>query len=168
VAACRFRQTLRKGLLEGVKVLIVGAGEAFFSDEFPQALDQIEIGGVSRQKQELNAKSSRLLHHEPTALRARIIHHHGDRSAQTQGSELVEPFAHAAGIDVAVIGHGNQLMGDGMQCCQDIEALPSARGTHQHASETPQPPQVGSQDEMGRIDKKEGALTGFSLLQPRL
>ena len=57
VAACRFRQTLGDGLLEGVKVLIVGAVEAFFSDEFPQAFNQIEIGGVSRQKQEFNPES---------------------------------------------------------------------------------------------------------------
>ena len=35
VAARRFGQTLRDGLLEGVKVLIVGAVETFFADEAP-------------------------------------------------------------------------------------------------------------------------------------
>ncbi len=137
MAACRFRQTQGDGLLEGVKVLIVGAVEAFFSDEFPQAFNQIEIGGVSRQKQEFNPQSSRLLHHEPTALIARIIHHHGHRGGEAQGGDLLEQFAHAGGIDVAVIGHGNELVGDGMQRPQDIEALPSAGRTHQHAGETP-------------------------------
>ena len=151
-------------MLEGVKVLIVGAVEAFFPHEAPQALNQIEIGRIRRQKQQFDAQPRCRLEHEPTALIASIIHHHGNRGGETKQSDLLEQFAHAGGIDVAVIGHRNQLMGDGMQRPQDIEALPATGRTYEHAGKTPEPSQVGPEDEMGRIDEKDGSLTGFGLL----
>jgi hypothetical protein len=55
-------------------------------------------------------------------------------------------------------------MSHGMQSPQHIEALPTTRSTHQHAGKTPEPAQIGSQDEMGRIDEKDRALSGFGLL----
>jgi hypothetical protein len=51
-----------------------------------------------------------------------------------------------------------------MQGPQHIEALPATGSSHDEAGETPQPAQIRSQDKMGRIDKKDGALTGFGLL----
>ena len=160
----RFSQTVLDRLFEQSKVLVIVRIQALFSDEFPQAFNQIEIGGVGRQKQEFNPESSRLLHHEPTALIAGIIHHHSHRGGEAQGGELLEQFAHAGGIDVAVIGHGNELVGDGMQGSQHIEALPATGSTHHDASETPEPAQIGPEDKMGSIDEKDGALTGFGLL----
>jgi hypothetical protein len=55
-------------------------------------------------------------------------------------------------------------MGDGMQRPQDIEALPATGSTHEHAGKTPYPSQRGPQDEMGRVNEKDDALTHFGLL----
>ena len=164
VAACRFCQTVSDRLLEQGKVLIVVAVETFFAHETPQALNQIEIGGIRWQKEQFEAQLRGLLEHKPTALIAGIIHHHGNRGLQTEGGDLLEQFAYADGIDVAVIGHGNELIGDGMQCPQHIEALSATGRTYDHTGETPQPAQIRPQDKMGCIDEKDRALTGFGLL----
>ena len=52
-------------MLEGVKVLIGGAVEAFFTHEAPQALNQIEIGRIRRQKQQFDAQPPCRLEPEP-------------------------------------------------------------------------------------------------------
>jgi len=137
VTTGRFSQTVLDRLFEQLKVLVIVRIQALFSDEFPQALNQIEIGGVCRQKEDFSPEMSGPLQHEPTALIARIIHHHGNRGGEAKQSDLLEQFAHAGRVDVAVIGHGNELVGDGMQRPQHIEALPSAGRTHQHAGKTP-------------------------------
>jgi hypothetical protein len=164
VAARRFCQTLGDGLLERFKVFIVGVVETFFAHETPEPLNQIEIGRIGGQKEELDAQLAGPLEHEPAALIARIVQHQGNRGAEAKDGDLLEQFAHADGVDVALIGHGNELVSDGMQSSQHIEALSATRSAHQHASETPEPAQIRPQDEMGRIDEKDGALTGFGLL----
>ncbi len=55
-------------------------------------------------------------------------------------------------------------MSNGMQSPQHIEAWPATRSTHEHTGKTPEPAQIGSQDEMGGIDEKDGTLSGFGLL----
>jgi hypothetical protein len=67
-------------------------------------------------------------------------------------------------MDGAVIGHGNELVGEGMPRQEDSEAVPATGSAHDHAGKTPEPPQVGPEDELGRIDEKEGSLSGFGLL----
>ncbi len=47
-----FRQTVLGSALEQLKVLVISRREALFSDQFPQALNQIEIGRGGRQKQD--------------------------------------------------------------------------------------------------------------------
>ena len=137
VAARRFPQTLSDGPLEQFEVLIIVTVETFLAHETPQALNQIEVGRIGRQKEEFDAQLLGSLEHEPTALIASIIHHHGNGGLQAKESDLLEQFAHAGRIDVAVIGHGYELVADGIQCSQDIEALPPTGGTHDHAGETP-------------------------------
>jgi hypothetical protein len=151
-------------LLEQVKVLIVVTVETFFAHEAPQALNEIEIGGIGRQKEHLDVQLRGPLKHETAALIASVIHHQGNGCLQTQGGDLLKEFTHTSRVDVAVIGHGNELMGDGMQGPQDVKALPTAGSTHDHTGETPQPAQIRSQDKMGRIDEKDRSLTGSGLL----
>lgn len=133
----RFRQTVLKSPLEQLKVFIIGRREAFFSDEFPQAFNQIEIGGVGRQEEDFDQEGSSPLQHEPTVVIAGIIHHQGHRGGEAEGGDLFEQFAHTGGVDVAVVGHRDELMGDGMQGSQHVESLPSTGSTHDDASETP-------------------------------
>jgi hypothetical protein len=50
--------------------------------------------------------------------------------------------------------------GIAFRAAQDIEALPSARRFDPTPCETPQVTQKRAEDNMSRIDKKDGAFTG--------
>ena len=160
----RFRQTGLDSLLEQLKVLVIFRIQALFFDEFPQTLNQIEIGGVGRQKEDFDAQISSLLKHQPTALIASIIHHHSHRQSQPEQSYLLQQCTDTGRRDVAVVGHGDKLMRDGIQGTQDVEALPSAGRTHQDACETPEIAQIRPQHKVGTIHKKDGSRSGFGLL----
>ena len=87
---CRFGQTALNSPPEQLKVLVIFRIETLFSDEFPQAFNQIEIGRVGRQKENFDPQSGSLGLHEPTALIPRIVHHHGDGYLQAELSDLLE------------------------------------------------------------------------------
>ena len=159
-----FRQTELESLLEQLKVLVIFGIQTLFSDKFPQALNQIEIGGVGRQKEDFYAEMSRPLEHKPTVLIASIIHHQGNRPLQPQQSNLLQQFADTGRGDVAVVGHRDQLMGNSMQGGQDVEALPPAGCTDQDARERPEIAEIASQHKMGSIDEKDRSRPGFRLL----
>ena len=159
-----FRQTALESMLEQLKVLVIFCIQTRFSNKFPQALNQIEIGGVGRQKEDFYPEMSSPLEHEPTAWIASIIHHQGNRPLQLKQSNLLQQFADTGRGDVAVVGHRDQLMRDGMQGSQDVEALPSAGCTDQDASERPEITQIGSQHKMGSIDEKDRSRPCFRLL----
>ncbi len=52
------RQTVRDSVFEEGEVLIVFIIETFFANKFPEPFDQIEIGGVRREKEDLNVQAS--------------------------------------------------------------------------------------------------------------
>ena len=52
------RQTTRDSLFEKREVLVIGVIETFFANKFPEAFDEIEIGGVRRKKKDLNVQTS--------------------------------------------------------------------------------------------------------------
>lgn len=151
-------------MLEQCKVLIVCGIQTFLFHEFPEPLNQIEIGRVGRKKEEFDIQIPGFLHHQATVLVASIIHHECDWSLQAQQGDLLQERAHAERIDVALIGHGDKLMGDGIQGSQHVEPLSPTGGPHHHTHNTPQPAQIGCQDKMGRIDEKDCPPPRFGLL----
>jgi len=54
-------------------------------------------------------------------------------------------------------------MGDGIECTQDIETLPSGTWFDKQAFKAPQKSQIGTQDKMGGIDKENGSFACFRL-----
>jgi hypothetical protein len=50
---------------------------------------------------------------------------------------------------------------DRIQSPQDVEALPPGGCLDEHPPQGPQKAQKGHQDEIGRIDKENGALPGL-------
>ena len=159
-----FRQTVLESVLEQLKVLVIFGIQALLFDKLPYALNQIEVGRVGRQKEEFYPQMSSPLDHQPTVLIASSIHHHGHRPWQPKQGQFLQQVAHTARGDVAVVGHGHQLMRDGIQGTQDVEALPSAGRTHQDACETPEIAKIASQHKMGTIHEKDGARPCFRLL----
>jgi hypothetical protein len=160
----RFRQTVLDRLLEQLKVRVIVGREAFLSDEFPQAFNQIEIGGVGRETTGVQSPQQR-----PSPARADSGEQRALSITTVMGvcspskAELLEELTDTGRIDVALIGDGHQLMGDGIQGAQHVEALSPARRTHHHAGETPEETKVGPQHKMGGIDEKDGPLAGLGL-----
>jgi hypothetical protein len=108
VATRGLGEAVGDGLLEQVNVFIVGAVETFFAHEAPEPLNQIEIGRIGRQKEQLDAQLAGSLHYQSTALIAGIVHQQGHRRGETEGGDLLEQVAHTAGVDGALIGHASR------------------------------------------------------------
>jgi len=51
------RQTTRDSLFEEREVLVIFVIKTFFANKFPEAFDQIKIGGVRRKKKDLNVQT---------------------------------------------------------------------------------------------------------------
>ena len=58
VSGGSLRQTARNGLFEEGEVLIVFIIETFLANKFPEPFDQIEIGRIRRDKEDLNVQTS--------------------------------------------------------------------------------------------------------------
>src|SRR6201995_1438808 len=56
------------GLFEDGEVVVVDRIEALFFDELPKPLDEVEIGGISRQEKKLDAKGEGKIPDQPTFL----------------------------------------------------------------------------------------------------
>ena len=78
----------------------------------------------------------------------------------------MESLTATLGVDVGFMGDGDQLMGDGIEGTEDIEALPPGTGFAKQAFKAPQKAERGTEDKMRGIDKENGSLTDFCLLQP--
>ena len=92
-----------------------------------------------------------------------IIHDHRDWRGEPKPSDFFQEFAHACRIDVAVVGHRDELVSDGVERPQHIEPLPSARSPDHDTDEAPEKAKIGSQDKMSTIDKKDGSRSRFRL-----
>lgn len=80
----------RDGLLEEGEVLVIGRVQTFLFDEFPKPLDEIEIGGIGRQVQHLDAERFGQIHDQPTFLIAGIIENERDRNGQSAGGDTAQ------------------------------------------------------------------------------
>ena len=103
--------------------------------------------------------------HESAFLIASIVQDQGDGFTREAGCQRGEQQAHACGIDVSFVGDGEDLFGHGIHRCEHIEALASGRRSDKEAFKSPNFGQAGTQDEMGRIDEENMALSGFGVGQ---
>ena len=105
--------------------------------QLPTSADSMKQLQASVLSDLIDAQLPGQLEHEPTALITSIIHDHGNWGGEAKSGDLLKEFTHTGGVDVAVIGHGDELMGDGMQGPQHIETLPATGSAHHDADETP-------------------------------
>lgn len=135
-------QAGRDGVFEDREILVVDRVQALLFDEFPQSLNEIEVGGIGRQIQQFDAEGCGQIKHQMTLLVARIVEDECDRDIQAQRRNPAQQFANAVGIDVGVVGDHDQLMGDGVQGPQHIEALPPCRRADEQACKAPQQAEI--------------------------
>src|ERR1700722_13969731 len=110
---------------ERLVVGVVGGVEAFLLDELPQAFDQIEIGGVRRQVQQLDTQLGRQVAHQRALLVARVVQHQRNRQARTGLDHGTQQGADGLSVDVTVIGNLHQVVADGVQSPKDVEPFSS-------------------------------------------
>lgn len=90
-----FRQTGSNSLFESLKVSIISRIEAFLFHELPQPFDQIEIGGVRWEKEDLNIQTSGNVKDILASLIPSVIHNKGDRVLQTKCSNFFKQLSNA-------------------------------------------------------------------------
>src|SRR6201991_4203504 len=72
------------GLFEDGEVVVVDRIEALFFDELPKPLDEVEIGGISRQEKKLDAKGEGKIPDQPTFLITGVVKNEGDGHGEAQ------------------------------------------------------------------------------------
>jgi hypothetical protein len=61
------------GLFEDDEIVVVDRIEALFFDKLPKPLDEVEIGGISRQEQKLDAKGEGKIPDQPAFLITGVV-----------------------------------------------------------------------------------------------
>ena len=96
---------------EGFKRGIIATMEALGFDEFPESLNEIQVGRVSRQPQERDMEAFRLRHDKMIALVPRMVEHDGDGTIFESSGQFLEEFNDTGTINVGFIRDGDDLMG---------------------------------------------------------
>ena len=104
-------QGFHDGFFEGFKRGIIATMEALGFDEFPESLNEIQVGRVSRPPQERDVKAFRLRHDKMIALVPRMVEHDGDGTIVESSGQFLEKFNDTGTIDVGFIRDGDDLMG---------------------------------------------------------
>ena len=155
------------GLGEGLLAFKASGCQALLLDELPYALDQVQVGGVTGQEQQLHLQGARQRLHHRAGLLARVVQHQGDRAAQARGRDLPQPRADRLGVDGGMAGHPDPRVGDRIQRRQDVGTLAAGRPGQEQPYQAPQIPQERPEHERRRIDKQDGPLAPLGFFPPR-
>src|ERR1700754_569469 len=74
------------GLFEDGEVVVVDRIEALFFDELPKPLDEVEIGGISRQEKKLDAKGEGKIPDQPAFLITGVVKNEGNGHGEAQSA----------------------------------------------------------------------------------
>ena len=99
---------------------------------------------------------------------ASIVQHNRDRQAIAEGAaNLAQQGTNGCRINRSVIGHGDELMGAGIEGRQDVEALATATRLNKDPDKAPQIAEKGLQDKVRGVHEEEVALTCLRFLAQR-
>ena len=106
---CGFNEVENRGF-EVLKGGIIASVQAAFFDQLPEPFDQVELGRIRREKQQLDLESSGGVLDQPTALIAGVVQNDGDRNRQGQLGQLAQQPTDAFAVNVGVGGDGDQFV----------------------------------------------------------
>jgi len=82
----------------------------FFSDKLPESFNQIQIGGIRRKKDQIDAHKLGCISNQPTGLVGSIIENNRDRQARLALlPKLEQQFYHAPRLYIGIVAHGYHL-----------------------------------------------------------
>lgn len=99
--------------------------EDFLLDEFPQPFDQVEIGGIRGQEEQLNVKLLSSLQHEAAPLVAGIIQNDNNLAVIVANCRLLEQSTNGRGVHIGCLSDHDQFFAHSVDCPQHTETLAS-------------------------------------------
>ena len=159
------------GVDGGLERGVVGedfVGQGFLFRELPDPFDQVQVRGVRRQVDQVDAGVGRDAPHDRGGLVAGVVQDHADRPVGVGVANLQEQSADGDSIDGAVGGFANERAGDGVQRSQNAVALPAGPGGDDPADEAPEVAEEGPADEVDGIDEDHAPLFVDGLFRERL
>ena len=124
-------------LAERTKVGVVFRVQGLLLDELPKSLDEVQIGRVGRQVDQLYVQRFGQFSHHRAFLISGVVQNQTDRHANIRLGDLPQQFTDTRCVNVPIIGHRYQFMCDGVQGAQHIEALPAGGRFYEATHETP-------------------------------
>lgn len=147
---------------------VVFAIEAILLDKLPQPLNEVEVGRITRQEQQLDVPRLGVVDDPPAMLVRGVVEHQRDGTQGTvQGPEFVQQLANRLGVDERPVGQADQLACHGVEGTEYIEPLAPGGGLEKHAGETPHQAQEGAKDKVSRVEEVDITEAGSGLVQQR-
>jgi len=147
---------------------VVFAVKSLALDEFPQPLNQIQVGRVRRQVQQCDLQFRCQCLDRGVSLILRVVQHERDGALQSTAGDFTKQLTHRVRIDNRYVGHGNQLSCHRVPSSQDVETLPTRRSPNEQPRERPQATQERAENEMGRIDEEHMTVSSLGSVQDGL
>lgn len=132
--------SVNRGLEVGV-IRMVTRVQGLFLDELPKPLDQIEVGGVRGQKQQLDVQLLRHVSDKLAPLIRGVIEYQRDRCSHAQGGDLVQQLTDRVTIDVSLIADADQFLRERVHGSQNIVSLAARSAANEQPCRTPDPAQ---------------------------
>ena len=63
-----------------------------------------------------------------------VVYYQGDRVGISGGGDFIQQLTNAMRVNIAVVDHGNQIMGFRMDRAQHVKPFPPRRGGHKQAA----------------------------------
>jgi hypothetical protein len=92
------------------KCLVIPIIKALLFGKLPPALNQVQIGRIRGQKKEVDAQCLGLLRHLVAPLITGVVHDERQGDVSVFLLDLDEQVHHRVGVDVGIIGYGDQVV----------------------------------------------------------
>ena len=114
-----------QGLMELCGSIEILSGEDLLPCVFPQPLNDVEVRGIRRQEDKLDAELRGLLHHGAAVLVPGVVDHDGHGKVSGCLPYLFKEGLRLFGVDVHHGMYGYEVKGEGVDASEQVEAVAS-------------------------------------------
>lgn len=146
----------------------VGGIQHLLAEEPPEPFDEVQVRRVARQEQQLDPQRLGQPLHQLTPLVAGVVQYQRDRHPQPPAGQRPQQGADRLRVDVAVVGHPEDLVRHRVEGPQHVVALPTRRGADELPGQAPQEAQERGEHEVGGVDEEHRPLAPARRGEPGL